>query len=73
MRTLKISVCRTVQVERYEPVTVTVEESIQLKDSEDPAEARSALYKDVTQQVTRYVKNEVKKYGQKKAEQGEDE
>lgn len=69
MRTIKIAVSRTIQVERFEPVSVTVEESIQLKDDEDAAEARTQLYSDVTKQVTRYVRNEVKKYGTKKEEE----
>lgn len=71
MRTIKISVSRTIQVERFEPVSVTVEETIQVKDNEDPVEARTTLYKDVTQQVKRYVDNERKKYGTKKREDDE--
>jgi hypothetical protein len=69
MRTVKISVTRTIQVDRFEPVTVTVEESIQLKDSEDPVEPRRELYKEVTQQVAKYIENEKRKYSKSKKEE----
>lgn len=65
MRTITISVTRTIQVERFEPVGVTVTESIEIKDTADAAEARKKLYSDVTKQVTSYVENEKRKYAKK--------
>lgn len=73
MRTITISVTRTIQVERFEPVGVTVTESIEIKDTADPAEARKKLYSDVTKQVTSYVENEKKKYGKKKAQRDDED
>lgn len=60
-RKIKMSVSRTIQVERFEPVTVQVEEEIVVSE-EDAAEARDNLYRAVTQQVKKYIDNERRKY-----------
>lgn len=60
-RKIKMSVSRTIQVERFEPVTVQVEEEIVVSE-EDAAEARDNLYRVVTQQVKKYIDNERRKY-----------
>lgn len=72
MRKITIRVGRTTQVERYEPVSVEVEETITVADGEDVAEARMELYKGVTKFVKNAVDNEVRKYrAAKKAERDE--
>lgn len=73
MRTIRICVSRTVQVERFEPVQVEIEEIIQIKDTEDPTSARKQLYKDVTQQVKSCIDNEVRKYKKARADEGDEE
>ena len=62
MRTIQITVTRTVQVKQFEPVTVTLSETIEVEDDADVKEARLALYTGVTSRVERYIKNEVTKY-----------
>ena len=62
MRTIQITVSRTVQVKQYEPVSVTISETIELDDDEHVDASRLALYKVVTQNVKRYIENEVNKY-----------
>ena len=61
-RVIKISVTRTMQVDRFEPVSVTVEETIEVRDGDGVPEARTTLYKEVTQQVKKYIDNEARKY-----------
>lgn len=51
------------QVERFEPVSVTVEETIEVRDDEEAViKARRKLYSDVTKQVASYIDNEKRKY-----------
>jgi hypothetical protein len=72
-RIIKISVSRTVQVERFEPVQVTVEETIEVENEKDKVEkARERLYSAVTKQVKSYVDNEVAKYSKKKRRDDDD-
>jgi len=68
-RTIRISVQRTVQVERFEPVSVTVEETVQVRNEDEVAEARMELYKDVTRAVKKFVDNEVAKYSDGKGKE----
>lgn len=61
-RTIKVSISKTTQVVQYEPVTVLIEESVELEADEDPEETRSELYESVSDAVTRYMKKERKKW-----------
>lgn len=73
-RTIRIAVTRTVQVERFEPATVTVEETIEVtNDKETVKEARAKLYADVTKAVKFAIDNEVAKYGKTKKKREDDD
>jgi len=61
VRKITITVSKTVQAKQYEPVTVTVSETISCAD-EDAVEARKDLYRDVTKATHSYIANEVRKY-----------
>ncbi len=69
-RRIKIQVSRTIQVDRYEPVTVSIEEEIVVMDDEAD-DARKELYRSVTQNVKKFIDNERLKYTTKKAKQND--
>lgn len=69
-RRIKIQVSRTIQVDRYEPVTVSIEEEIVVTDDEAD-DARKELYRSVTQNVKKFIDNERLKYTTKKAKQND--
>ncbi len=69
-RRIKIQVSRTIQVDRYEPVTVSIEEEIVVMDDEAD-DARKELYRSVTQNVKKFIDNEKLKYTTKKAKQND--
>lgn len=61
-RSITIEVCKTVQIQSYEPVSVRVSETVVL-DAEDAVdEVRSDTYRRVTQAVKKYIDNEQLKY-----------
>lgn len=65
-RVISISVSRTVQVERFEPVQVTVQETIEVEDEKEKVkDARERLYAGITKQVKAYIDNETTKYSAK--------
>lgn len=64
-RRIKIQVSRTIQVDRYEPVSVSIEEEIVVMDDEAD-DARKELYRSVTQNVKKFIDNEKLKYTTKK-------
>jgi len=66
-KTIKFVVSRTVQVERFEPVTVTFEASAELEPDDDIPACEFELYREVTQRVKKCIDNEVKKYAKEKA------
>ena len=70
---IKFAVSRTVQVERFEPVTVTFEASAEIEPGDDVSACEFELYKEVTQRVKKCVDNEVKKYGAEKAKREKEE
>jgi hypothetical protein len=57
-------------VDRYEPVTVSIEEEIVVMDDEAD-DARKELYRSVTQNVKKFIDNEKLKYTTKKAKQND--
>ena len=69
-RRIKIQVSRTIQVDRYEPVTDSIEEEIVVMDDEAD-DARKELYRSVTQNVKKFIDNEKLKYTTKKAKQND--
>lgn len=63
-RTITIEVCKTVQVQSYEPVSVRVVETVEIEEDDDVSEIRLSTYKSVTQAVKKYIDNELTKYQQ---------
>jgi len=68
VKTIKVAVSRTVQVERFEPVQVTVEAVADLEPDENVKEAKLELYKGVTRATKQFIDNEVLKYTKDKKE-----
>lgn len=64
-RTITIQVSKTVQAKQYEPVTVSVTETVICED-EDAEEVRMNTYREVTQAVRKYIINETRKYKEEK-------
>lgn len=62
MKTITVTVTKTVQAAQYEPVTVTVTETIQVPASKDSREAHMDAYTGVTKSVKKFIDNEVAKY-----------
>jgi hypothetical protein len=71
IKTIKVMVSRTVQIERFEPVQVTFEAAATIEEDEDIDKAQFELYKQVTQFTKKCVDNEVRKY--KKAKENDDD
>lgn len=68
VKTIKVAVSRTVQVERFEPVQVTVEAVADLGPDDDVKESKLELYKGVTRATKQFIDNEVLKYTKDKKE-----
>lgn len=67
-RTITVQVSKTIQAKQYEPVTVSVTETVICED-EDAVEVRMETYRAVTQAVHKYVGNEVRKYQAKQKDE----
>ena len=70
IKSIKVTVSRTVQVERFEPIQVTLEEQADIEPGDDMDKCEFELYKQVTQRVKKCVDNEVRKY--QKAKENEE-
>jgi hypothetical protein len=66
-----------VQVSRFEPVTVEVEQSYTVKEGDNVQDVREALYESTSLQVKKMMKSELVKWKAEhakwKAENGSDE
>jgi hypothetical protein len=66
-----------VQVSRFEPVTVEVEQSYTVKEGDNVQDVREALYESTSSQVKKLMKSELVKWKAEhekwKAENGSDE
>jgi len=66
IKSIKVTVSRTVQVDRFEPVQVTIEEAADLEPGDDIETCEFELYKQVTKRVKKCIDNEVAKYAKSK-------
>lgn len=62
IRTIKVSVSKTIQAVQFEPVTVTVEHTAELAIGDDVKTVRESLYKRASAATEDYVTREVIKY-----------
>ena len=60
MTTITVRVQKTVQIKSYEPVTVDLSQTVEVEAGKSDA-ARLALYKTLTADLDRFIKNEVRK------------
>ena len=61
-KTVTVTVHRVVQIKQFEPVSVTVSETHEVKDGESTREVRNAAYNSVSASVVRYIDHEVENY-----------
>lgn len=62
VKTLTVSVRRTISTAPYETVVVEFQETVELDEDDDPAEVRSSTYANVTKAVKKATDNEHRKY-----------
>lgn len=67
---VRVSISRTVQVNRFNPSTVTVEEEADVPDGMTADDVRTELYESVTKTVQKFMRKEIKKY--RREDGGED-
>jgi hypothetical protein len=63
-RTVTVTVHRVVQIKQFEPVSVTVSETHEVKEGESTREVRNAAYNAVSASVVKYIEHEVDNYSQ---------
>jgi hypothetical protein len=61
-KTVTVTVHRVVQIKQFEPVSVTVSETHEVKDGESTREVRNSAYNSVSASVVRYIEHEVENY-----------
>ena len=71
MPTLTVTVSKTCQVRQFEPVVVTVSETVEYDDN--AAEVRMKTYSNVTKAVTKFMDNEITKWTNKLKQEESDE
>jgi hypothetical protein len=67
---VRVSISRTVQVNRFNPSTVTVEEEADVPDGMTADDVKAELYESVTKTVQKFMRKEIKKY--RREDGGED-
>ncbi len=62
IKTIKVSISKTMQAVQFEPVTVTVEHTAELGVDDDVKAVRENLYKRTSASAESFIKQEVLKY-----------
>lgn len=63
-KTVSVTVSRTVQVQQFQPSTVTVAESAEVPEGATASEVKLELYKSATASVTKFMNQEIRKYSE---------
>lgn len=61
-KTITVTVAKTVQTAQYEPVTVTVTETVTVPSEKLSEEVHLKVYTRVTKSTKRFIDNELAKY-----------
>ena len=62
-KTITLSISKTVQIDRYEPLEIRIERVVEVEDDEDPADVELLMYKQLSNSVIKYIRNEKIKWG----------
>lgn len=60
--TITVTINRTVQLKKFEPLTITVTEVHQVQEGEDPRAVRLQVYNQVATSVASYMNKELERY-----------
>ena len=61
-KTITVTVSKTVQTQQYEPVIVTVSETVEVSADRDSQEVHLETYKGVTKSAKKFIDNEIAKW-----------
>jgi hypothetical protein len=59
---ITVTISRTIQIQQYQPLTISIAETHNCDEDEDPQEVRNTVYKQVAESVSRYLNREYKRY-----------
>lgn len=61
-RSVTVTVKKLVQIKQYEPVEITVSETVTLEEGEVALEVRKKLYASISSSVVKYINHEIAIY-----------
>ena len=70
---VSVTVSKTIQVTRFEPVQVSVSQTASVGDGEEPREVRAALYRNTSKAVKAMMKREIADWTPERDDGGEED